>query len=490
VTPIGADPGALPGKVIRALDAHLPPSAAGPLVVAVSGGRDSLVLLHLLRFGRGGEPLLPNRGLVAAHVDHRMRPGSGRDAAWLEGMCRAWRVPCVVVRLAPPPTSEAAARAGRYAALAEVTERAGSQAVLVAHHAEDQAETVLFRLLRGTGPRGLAGMPACRRLGGTEPGTWLLRPLLGVDGAELAEWARAHALRPREDPTNRDLRIARNRIRHEVLPALESGAPGTRDLLLTLAAEARGREVALERILEEALSRVIRGDPGGPELVVARDPLLAYPDPLLAELVRRVVRRGGGEISRGGVDLALRFLRHAGSGRGVTPASGLRIVRDFDRFRFRLGPEPTIATEVDGPRELGIRFGSEGGEGWVVTRPGSAWRVRWGEGEAGGDAGWRAAFPLDLLRFPLTVRGRRSGDRVRIDLRPGAVPRRRSLKKLLTERRVSRDAREAVPLLVDAEGLVIWIPGAWRSRGAIPGDGMRTWTIGVRDARDDEHERA
>ncbi len=522
MTRTGADRSALPRQVASALSAlcaHHDPGVSqpspsevggartaegGPFLVALSGGRDSLVLLHLLRFGAGGGPLVPKRGIAALHVDHGMRTGSREDAAWVRGVCRAWQVPLATVRLDSPPRSEGRARALRYEAILGAAREAGAATVLVAHHAGDQAETVLFRILRGTGPRGLAGIPAARSLGPPGSGVRLVRPLLGIDPSALAAWAKGHGLRPREDPTNRDLRHERNRLRHEVLPALEAASPGTAGVLLRLSAEARRRERVLEEILEGILDRVLLEPlvPGRSgwlprvPVLVARPTLLAYADPLLSEFVRFLARRGGVRVSRRGVALTLGFLRSAGSGRSVTPAPGFRVARDFDRFAVSFGEghreeaSPRVGMG-DAGAVLRIAGTAKAGDGEVRTAGGGIWRVRW-QAQAPGGSGarghWTARFPLERLRFPLTVRGRREGDRVRVSLEGGTGPGSRALKKLLGERRVSREAREKLPLLLDADGLVIWIPGVWRSRSAEPGEGVSTWTVGVTDARGDEHE--
>src|SRR4051812_7461857 len=162
------------------------------LLAAVSGGADSVVLLHLLRFVAEGMGMT----VSAAHFDHAMRPDSGADAQWVAGLCAAWDVPLVVGRADGTLRSEGEARDARYAFLEAARAGAGADWIATAHHADDQAETVLFRVLRGTGVAGLAGIApvdAARRL---------VRPLLPFRRAELRRYARSHGLRWREDSTN------------------------------------------------------------------------------------------------------------------------------------------------------------------------------------------------------------------------------------------------------------------------------------------------
>ncbi|HEX2080859.1 MAG TPA: tRNA lysidine(34) synthetase TilS, partial [Longimicrobium sp.] len=205
-------------RVRRSLDGLGVRGTGAHVLVAVSGGCDSVTLLHLLRFAADDGTLR----ITAAHFDHAMRPGSARDAAWVRGLCAAWQVPMVEARAETPPRTEAEAREARYAFLRRAQAQAGATHLATAHHADDQAETVLFRVLRGTGIRGLAGIPP-------RDGAGLVRPLLPFWRAEIVRYARAEGLCWREDPSNRGTGYARNRIRLQLLPAIEKHvAPGAR----------------------------------------------------------------------------------------------------------------------------------------------------------------------------------------------------------------------------------------------------------------------
>src|SRR5215213_7551113 len=253
---------------MRSLE-NVPPGAH--LLAAVSGGADSVVLLHLLRFELGA-------AVTAAHFDHTMRPGSAADAAWVKGLCAAWGVPLVGVRAERPPRSEAEAREARYAFLEEARERAGAEWIATAHHADDQAETVLFRVLRGTGVAGLAGIPEIDQAAG------IVRPLLPFWRAELRRYARAHRLRWREDATNLVADPARNRIRLELLPRIEKTvAPGARRALVRLAALAREEEGAWERLLEAEMDALAREEDGA--VLLVRERLAGYDSPVAARLL-------------------------------------------------------------------------------------------------------------------------------------------------------------------------------------------------------------
>lgn len=193
-----------------------------PLCVALSGGLDSTVLLEALSRIRDR---LPAGGLRAIHVHHGLHPDADAWARHCEALCARLGVSQAVLRVdarpAPGESPEAKAREVRYAALAEVL--APGEALLTAHHADDQLETVLIQLLRGAGVAGLAAMPASASFG---PGLHL-RPLLGFSRAELAEWAASESLSGWiEDPANEERRYSRNHLRSEVLPAIRAHWPG------------------------------------------------------------------------------------------------------------------------------------------------------------------------------------------------------------------------------------------------------------------------
>ena len=209
------------------------------VLAGVSGGPDSVALAHALRL------LSRKKGLrvALAHVHHGMRGREAdRDAEWVRRLGHRLGLPTYLRRVDVPGTArrqrrspEDAARRLRYRALAGIARREGFGKVAVAHHADDQAETVLLHLLRGTDPRGLSGMPARRRLA---KGVELVRPLLAWTRREVRTYLAIHGLGWRSDRTNADPRLTRNWVRLKLLPLLESKAPRLRERLVRLAAGA------------------------------------------------------------------------------------------------------------------------------------------------------------------------------------------------------------------------------------------------------------
>ena len=231
------------------------PEDGDGVAVAVSGGADSLALLHALRVLAG-----PRRWrLVVLTVDHGLRPGSAADAAFVADHAKSLGLPGRVLTLTSRDLSahqaagpEGAARAARYGALWPAADELGCRWLATGHTLDDQAETVLLQLLRGTGPDGLAGMPV--RSGR------LLRPLLAVRRSETRACCTATGLAWREDPTNATDGPLRNRVRHHLLPLLEQlrpGAAGTLARTAILAADDRTwLDPLVARAVDNAAQRI------------------------------------------------------------------------------------------------------------------------------------------------------------------------------------------------------------------------------------------
>ena len=456
VGPTGAD---LPARVAARMAARGRPVTGERVVVAVSGGLDSLALLHLLRFGPG----LPRIQLVAAHFDHRMRPESGEDALWIAELARAWDVRMELGVAEAPPTSEEAAREARYPFLEAVRVRTGARWILTAHHADDQAETVLFRIARGTGLAGLRGIPTRRGV--------ILRPLLSFWREELEAYADAVVprLTPRIDPTNAEHRFARNALRHDLLPRLEASvAPGARRALVRLARLAACEERAWRTLVPELVEGAIL-ERSADRIVVARSVLLGYPSAVRSRVLRALVRRLGSGLDEAGTRAAVEFTTSGASGCDHSLPGGLTLSREFDRLVLAFaGARGTERV----PRDC------RGGVGGGTARGG--WAPHGGPVVARGvfpPSRTRSAraFALARLVFPLRFRGWRPGDRIRLPY--GS----KKLKKLLGEARIPVSERAQVPVLVDGIERVLWLPGVTRGSGMEPVLGEEIFYIGIRD---------
>jgi len=428
------------------------------VVVALSGGLDSVALLHLFRFTSG----LPDIDLVAAHLDHRMRDESGGDAEWAAGLSRAWGVPLCTRAVDSPPTSEEEARLLRYDFFEEVRTREGARWVVTAHHADDQVETVLFRIARGTGLRGLRGIPEYRT-----PGIW--RPLLPFSRSDIEGYASSSGLRWREDATNAGSAFARNVLRHQVIPVLEAQvAPGARDAVLRLARLARQEEDAWESLLPSLIAS-LAVDHGGGQISFRREAFLEYHGAVRARVLRTLARQLGGQLDAAGTRIAVEFTSSGESGRAVRLTGSLDLKRDLDRIIL----SPSEATP-SADRLLSIAGGEGMGE---AVLGGARYEVRWGPDENWGE--WTDSFDAAGVRGPLTLRAWVPGDRIRLSY--GS----KKLKKVFLESRLPRSHRDRTPVLVDAREQVLWVPGLVRSALARPSGSNRELKIGVTHAKTD-----
>lgn len=430
------------------------------VIVAVSGGRDSMTLLHLLRFTDD----LPRLHLVAAHLDHAMRADSAADAAWVSGVCAGWDIPFRAHRCDPAPTTEADARRLRYGFLEDVRAQESARAVVTAHHADDQAETVLFRAVRGTGIAGLQGIRA-RRAGR------IWRPLLPFTRAQLTRYAEAVGLSWRDDPTNdagpSGSAPARSVIRARILPELDGRvAPGAARALAALARRAHENEAAWRSLLPELLARVdLREEEGG--FSVERVTFRGMHPAVRARLLREMGRRLGDLPGEAGTRAAVEFTSSGSSGAAVPLGGGLELRRELHRLvMVRAG-----ADRPDAPLKI---LGREPGRGEVEVG-GCRYDVSWGVRPE--SASWSEMFDLAGLRFPLTFRGWAPGDRARMTYGT------KKLKKLFLEMRVPSGERHRRPVLVDASGTVLWVPEVARSADAPALRAAELFYIGVRDAQ-------
>ncbi len=322
----------LAARVRACLLAHVPRNAR--LTVGLSGGIDSTVLLHVLAHGLR---LSPDR-ISAIHVNHQLSPQAARWASFCRRCCRDLGIRLRVARVAVRRgnSTEAAARAARYGVFAA----SGADVVVLAHNRDDQAETVLLQLLRGAGPRGLAGMPVFRT--GAPPAPAVLRPLLEVPRSLIAAYARRHRLQWVEDDSNDDRVYLRNFLRHDVMPLLEDRLPGTG---ITLARAAR-----LQAEASDLLDALALADLGGnaPQGRLPLAPLKALP-PHRARNSLRYFLRGNGLLMPD-ADRLDELLSQAVTARGdaaVRVVLGGAELRRFHDALYIVRPRPALARDFE-----------------------------------------------------------------------------------------------------------------------------------------------
>jgi tRNA(Ile)-lysidine synthase len=371
--------------------------------VACSGGADSIGLVHLLA----------RRGHVAVlHVDHQVRPGSREDAAFVRDTASRLGLRYAQRRVDVDPHAdsfEAAARDVRYAALEDMARETHSRYVLTAHTRDDQAETVLLRLMRGGS---LASIAPVRGI--------FVRPLLDIGRIELRDWLVSEGIAWREDPTNDDPRFERNWVRHVLMPQLQERRPGVAKTIARTAAKSRADELALDAIAQVVLQESLSDDVG--VFVPGVDAL----EPAIeARVVRSVCRRLGVDPSDHDVDTIAALQSHHRCG-------AVDVWRFDDGLAFLREPTP-----VPAPVAL-PRAGEITSEEWGI-------RVRTRTGE------------------PFEIRTRRPGDRIASDAGT------RKVQDVLVDAKVPRPLRPLVPILADGRGAVAVLGGASHASCTVAG---------------------
>lgn len=412
------------------------------VLVAVSGGVDSVVLLDVL------DTLASEYGLTlhVAHLDHGLRDASRDDARFVQKLCAARGLPITCERIDVRTAArerglglEEAGHVLRRDYLARVADGIGASRIAVGHTLNDRAETLLFHLVRGAGPTGLVGIrPVSGRI---------MRPLIEVSREEVLGHARSAGLVWREDVTNADPAFSRNFLRHRVLPLLEELNPRLIEGLGRTAELVREEEAALELLLDGPWERVFLAEsPGAVRLHRGR--LARLPETVGGLLLRRAVARVRGDL-RGITYEHLQGLRGlaASSGHGELSLPGL--VARGDGEDLVLGAEAPAEPELpETPVELGVTpVPALGIRLSLALRP-------W-DGTAPADGGRDVELAdAQRIRFPLVLRARRPGDR----FSPLGLAADKRLKDFLIDEKVPYYERETLPLLCDCERIV-WVVG-------------------------------
>lgn len=439
-------------RVRAALVAHTMVAPNDRVLVAVSGGPDSLCLLHVLLSLRDQLGF----SLHVGHLNHMLRAESSAEASFVAEVARSWGVP-VTVETADVRRYHAnlhqAARLARYQFLARTARAIEAQAVAVAHTANDQAETVLMHLLRGSGSAGLRGMLAvtpwhewAMQASGTGPR--LIRPLLGITRDAVEQYCTAHGLSPRSDPSNRDQRYTRNRIRHDLLPHLIEYNPRIIEALGRTATLCATEHEFIERALDDVWPDLTRTRPGAIDFDGTVWQRL-HPA-LQREALRRAYRLLGGSntLALDQVEQA-RALVEGGVGKRTSLPGGATLTVGY-AGHFTIG-EPAA---LDAPQIAAESAILEPGGGVYLA---GGWQLR-AELRAlpmprPADR-WEVFLDADAVSAGMHVRGRRPADRIR----PAGGPGSRRLQDLFVDRRVPQALRNGWPLLVVGDRIA-WVVG-------------------------------
>jgi tRNA(Ile)-lysidine synthase len=410
------------------------------VLVALSGGPDSTALLHgLLRVAKRLD-----LGIDAACIDHGLRAESAEEASTVAARAEAVGVRCTIRRVDVAACRGAhvswqdAARRARLEALLQLAARGGHARIAFGHTADDQVETILQRIVRGTGLAGLCGIPYQRGR--------FVRPLLDVRRADVLAFLRRRGLPFIEDPSNADRRYSRARVRHEWLPLLRRENPRVDEAVLLLAEEVRARladDAAPPAVPTVAAALASRG--------VSRR---------TAAVIRRLARQGEGtkRVAIPGAEVEVRY--------------GEMLIREAQRGEGARAASPARCVTVAGPGTYAL---ADGAAGAIEVREGDPPRI----------PVHFAAFDAQALPFPLGLRLPRPGDR----MRPRGGRGSRKLQDLFVDARVPRTSRWHRPVLVASDGEILFVPGLRpASRGAPSGATRKLVLVRALPPASDGHE--
>lgn len=415
--------------------------AAGDLVVVgVSGGPDSIALLHILL------QLHESQGfrVHAAHLHHGLRAEADRDQELVEAVCQDWQVQLSTNRVdvgdlarKEKMSVEEAGREARYRFLEDLRQEIGGHKIATAHHRGDQAETVLLHLIQGTGALGLQGILPVRGR--------IIRPLLDLSKTEITDYLAQNGLPYRIDYSNYDNNYLRNRIRWELLPLLEDRFnPGMVDVLCRLAAVMKEENHYWDEQVKQVMAEIVDGGENAP-LVAGVEGIQQLALGMQRRLVHHILRQAGCKrVTWDDVERVIDLMSREGSERRVPVSGGMWVRKSYDMLEFGI-EEPVTSgfcyeLDVPGKTEIG-EIGLSVSARLLSERP----SVKTSE---------TAVFDWDSLKKPLVIRSRRPGD----TFRPLGLGGSQKLKKYLIDKKVPRADRDRIAILA-ADDEIYWVIG-------------------------------
>ena len=437
------------------------------VLVGISGGGDSVCLLHGLH--SLGVPV------IAAHLDHGLRRSSWGDGRHVLRLAASLGLPTVAERIEPGSLQAGAgsledrARRARYRFLASAARDRACHTIAVGHTQDDQAETVLMHLLRGSGTRGLRGMTAACGLeevtgDARDADLRLVRPLLGVPREATLAYCRQHRLAIRSDPTNAQTGFLRNRIRLELLPLLATYNPAVRQTLAHTADILASDAQALESLLGLVVPELV-GPPASDYVQVDRAKLVSLPPGVQRVILREILRDLSGEGAEVGFQAVERARAGLSSDRRTSLPGGVEMLDEAGNIVFSragaLRPTPAAYPQLEAQDEvrLQVPFNLPLVNGWFLEVAEEA--VAKGTRNFRTDARWETAFDAEAFGRDVTLRAPRPGDR----MTPFGAPGSKKLSDLFQEGKIPTAARAMWPVVCQS-GSVAWLVGLRRAEVA------------------------
>ncbi|WP_160725663.1 tRNA lysidine(34) synthetase TilS [Bacillus sp. USDA818B3_A] len=421
------------------------------IVVGVSGGPDSLALLHYLLKERQKRNLF----LVVAHVDHMFRgEESYLDAMFVKDFCEQNKVDFEMIQIdvtkimnETGKSSQIAAREVRYQFYHKIMEQFQSPYLALGHHGDDQVETMLMRLTRGSSGKARAGIPFTRKF---YEGT-IFRPFLCLTKDELQSYCNHHNLNPRIDPSNAKGLYVRNRFRKQVLPFLKNENSHVHEQFQRFSEELQSDEEFLMELAAERLNTVLAKREED-KITIDIKLFLAMPLPLQRRgfqlILNYLYKEKPASLSAIHIDQIFTLIHQHGPSGILDLPNGLKVIRSYFQLSIQyeqINAEPYYI-EINEPGLIRL---PNGGSISVDYIGGENPQVKWNS----------AIFNADLLHLPLIVRTREKGDRMTLKGIQGS----KKLKDIFIDQKIPRHERNLWPVITDREGLIIWLPNIKRS---------------------------
>ncbi|KFN03932.1 tRNA lysidine(34) synthetase TilS [Bacillus clarus] len=426
------------------------------IVVGVSGGPDSLALLYYLLEKREEK----NLEIVVAHVDHMFRGNeSHEDLQFVENLCKEIGVICETIRINVSQyqqqygmNAQMAARECRYAFLERIMKKYDALYVALGHHGDDQVETILMRLVRGSTPKGYAGIAVKRPF----HNGYLIRPLLGVTKEEIINYCNRLGIVPRIDPSNKKEAYTRNRLRKYILPYLKKENPQVHEKFQKFSMLMQEDEAYLQELAFEKMNKVITKK-SDKHIVLSIPDFESMSMPLQRRGIQLILNylyeyKIPSSLSSVHIDKVIAFFKRTQPSGSLDFPNGLKIVRTYEECSFGFN------------QEIVFPFSQVLSVPGVIALPNGDTLVAEINEEIPSNMN-ETVFVAKYkdISYPLRIRSRENGDRMSIQGMSGT----KKIKSIFIEAKVPKEKREEWPIVCDTSGNIIWVPLLKRSAFAI-----------------------
>ncbi len=428
------------------------------VLVAFSGGPDSSLLLLLLTELKRKYSI----SLCAGHINHILRgKESLADEKQAQKLCKELKVPCKIARKNVKKLKkrgesiEEAARRIRYEALEEIARGFGANKIALGHNINDQIETILFRIIRGTGEDGLGGIPPVRSL---NPDIKIIRPLIEIGRREIEEYLKSKNIKPRVDSSNFDMKFSRNRIRHELIPYLEKYNPQIKDSLLRISQISRENSEYIGQDTRKILKCISAHLPDA--IKIDLNKLLVYPKFLRNHILREAIKKFTGEphnLNYSNLEEIEKIIDSRKANLVLYLPYGVKIIKEYGSLFIRKG-KTTIS-----PNRDSYYYVFEGQGEFNIPEIKKIIHIdclsKKDKSSLKFDDSSQIYLDADKIKFPLILRTRKGGDR----FYPFGMKKEKKLKDFFIDEKIPLKERDRIPILVTKAGKILWIVGYRRS---------------------------